>query len=158
MYVFRSRTRCRPGIGFQGTGQVSDKDNGDQGAQDLVGYASTIVAAYVGNNTVAADELPDLIRLVHASLLAVAGGESGAPQPKPAVPVAKSISDNFLICLEDGKKFKSLKRHLRTAYDMSPEEYRAKWDLPADYPMVAPGYSRQRSKLAKKMGLGRGDK
>jgi predicted transcriptional regulator len=86
------------------------------------------------------------------------GNDTQPQQPKPAVPVAKSVSDNFLICLEDGKKFKSLKRHLRTSYDMSPEEYRAKWDLPADYPMVAPGYSRQRSKLAKKMGLGRADK
>ncbi|HAE28907.1 MAG TPA: transcriptional regulator [Hyphomonas adhaerens] len=124
----------------------------------MVGYASKIVAAYVGNNTVASDDLPDLIRLVHDSLSAVAGSEADKPQLKPAVPVAKSISDNFLICLEDGKKFKSLKRHLRTSYDMSPEEYRAKWHLPSDYPMVAPGYSRQRSKLAKKMGLGRADK
>ena len=129
-----------------------------RGRQDLVEHASKIVAAYVGNNTVASDELPDLIRLVHQSLSSVAGGEPAVPQPTPAVPVAKSVSDNFLICLEDGKKFKSLKRHLRTSYDMSPEEYRAKWDLPADYPMVAPGYSRQRSKLAKKMGLGRADK
>jgi predicted transcriptional regulator len=137
---------------------VSEASTGTQGRYDLVEYAASIVAAYVGNNTVAAEELPDLIRLVHASLSDVAGGETVADQPKPAVPVEKSISDNFLTCLEDGKKFKSLKRHLRTAYDMSPEEYRAKWDLPADYPMVAPGYSRQRSKLAKKMGLGRADK
>ncbi len=79
-------------------------------------------------------------------------------EPKPAVTVTKSVSDTFLVCLEDGKKFKSLKRHLRTSYDMSPEEYREKWGLPADYPMVAPGYSRQRSQLAKKMGLGRTDK
>ena len=129
-----------------------------QGQQDLVAYASRIVAAYVGNNTVASADLPDLIRLVHKSLSDVAGGEPKVQAPKPAVSVAKSVSDNFLICLEDGKKFKSLKRHLRTAYDMSPEDYRAKWGLPADYPMVAPGYSRQRSKLAKKMGLGRAEK
>tara|TARA_B100000614_G_scaffold251142_1_gene262318 strand:+ start:3509 stop:3922 length:414 start_codon:yes stop_codon:yes gene_type:complete len=137
---------------------VSDTNKGEQDQPGLVGYASKIVAAYVGNNTVASDDLPDLIRLVHDSLSAVAGSEADKPQLKPAVPVAKSISDNFLICLEDGKKFKSLKRHLRTSYDMSPEEYRAKWHLPSDYPMVAPGYSRQRSKLAKKMGLGRADK
>ncbi|KCZ85797.1 MULTISPECIES: MucR family transcriptional regulator [Hyphomonas] len=137
---------------------MSDTNKGEQDQPGLVGYASKIVAAYVGNNTVASDDLPDLIRLVHDSLSAVAGSEADKPQLKPAVPVAKSISDNFLICLEDGKKFKSLKRHLRTSYDMSPEEYRAKWHLPSDYPMVAPGYSRQRSKLAKKMGLGRADK
>ena len=137
---------------------MSEENVEARGRQDLVEHASRIVAAYVGNNTVASDELPDLIRLVHQSLSSVAGGEPASPQPTPAVPVAKSVSDNFLICLEDGKKFKSLKRHLRTSYDMSPEEYRAKWDLPADYPMVAPGYSRQRSKLAKKMGLGRADK
>lgn len=137
---------------------MSDINKGEQDQPGLVGYASKIVAAYVGNNTIASDDLPDLIRLVHDSLSAVAGSEADKPQLKPAVPVAKSISDNFLICLEDGKKFKSLKRHLRTSYDMSPEEYRAKWNLPSDYPMVAPGYSRQRSKLAKKMGLGRADK
>ena len=123
---------------------MSDTNKGEQDQPGLVGYASKIVAAYVGNNTVASDDLPDLIRLVHDSLSAVAGSEADKPQLKPAVPVAKSISDNFLICLEDGKKFKSLKR--------------AKWHLPSDYPMVAPGYSRQRSKLAKKMGLGRADK
>ncbi|WP_321491205.1 MucR family transcriptional regulator [uncultured Hyphomonas sp.] len=138
---------------------MSDTNTVEQeGPQDLVAHASRIVAAYVGNNTVASADLPDLIRLVHRSLADVAGGEPQPHEPKPAVPVAKSVSDNFLICLEDGKKFKSLKRHLRTAYDMTPEEYRAKWNLPADYPMVAPGYSRQRSKLAKKMGLGRAEK
>lgn len=137
---------------------MSEAKSDAQGRPELVEHASKIVAAYVGNNTVAPDELPDPIRLVHQSLTSVAEGESAVPQPKPAVPVGKSVSDNFLICLEDGKKFKSLKRHLRTSYDMSPEDYRAKWDLPADYPMVAPGYSRQRSKLAKKMGLGKADK
>ena len=137
---------------------MSDTNKGEQDQPGLVGYASKIVAAYVGNNTVASDDLPDLIRLVHDSLSAVAGSEADKPQLKPAVPVAKSISDNFLICLEDGKKFKSLKRHLRTSYDMSPEEYRAKWHLPSDYPMVAPNYAAARSELAKKMGLGKADK
>lgn len=144
--------------GLQGMGQVSDFQSNKQDQNERVGHAARIVAAYVGNNAVAPDDLPDLIRLVHRALGAVAGGEPAVPALKPAVPVEKSVSDNFLICLEDGKKFKSLKRHLRTSYDLSPEEYRAKWDLPADYPMVAPGYSRQRSKLAKKMGLGRPDK
>ena len=134
---------------------MSDTNKGEQDQPGLVGYASKIVAAYVGNNTVASDDLPDLIRLVHDSLSAVAGSEADKPQLKPAVPVAKSISDNFLICLEDGKKFKSLKRHLRTSYDMSPEEYRARWNLPADYPMVAPNYAEKRRELAKKIGLGR---
>lgn len=127
-------------------------------ANVMVEHAARIVAAYVGNNPVKADDLPELIRLVHRSLLDVADTDVPDEQLKPAVAVEKSVSDNFLVCLEDGKKFKSLKRHLRTSYDMSPEEYRAKWGLPADYPMVAPGYSRQRSKLAKKMGLGRADK
>lgn len=137
---------------------MSDTSVGDPASRDLIAYASRIVAAYVGNNTVDSKDLPELIRLVHGSLAGLANGESEEDLPKPAVPVKKSVSEQFLICLEDGKKFKSLKRHLRTAYDMTPEEYREKWDLPADYPMVAPGYSRQRSKLAKKMGLGRTDK
>ncbi len=121
----------------------------------LIELASDIVAAYVGNNSVSSDDLPQLIRTVHASLLSLAEGEDEKAVQKPAVPVRKSIGEDFLVCLEDGKKFKSLKRHLRTKYDMTPEEYRDKWGLPADYPMVAPGYSRQRSKLAKQMGLGR---
>lgn len=137
---------------------MPDFETNKQDQDKLVGHAARIVAAYVGNNVVAPDDLPDLIRLVHGALSAVADGPPNVQPPKPVVPVGKSVSDNFLICLEDGKKFKSLKRHLRTSYDMSPEEYRAKWNLPADYPMVAPGYSRQRSKLAKKMGLGRPEK
>ncbi|KJS24433.1 MAG: hypothetical protein VR75_15080 [Hyphomonadaceae bacterium BRH_c29] len=126
--------------------------------QSVITCAAQIVASYVGNNTVASDELPDLIRLVHGALSGLGERVARLDEPKPAVPVTKSVSDTFLVCLEDGKKFKSLKRHLRTSYDMSPEEYREKWGLPADYPMVAPGYSRQRSQLAKKMGLGRTDK
>lgn len=122
----------------------------------LIELATEIIAAYVGNNPVNAQELPDLIRNVHSSLSTLVDGESEKTKQKPAVSVKKSIGEEYLICLEDGKKFKSLKRHLRTKYDMSPEEYREKWSLPADYPMVAPGYSRQRSKLAKEMGLGKG--
>lgn len=122
----------------------------------LIELATEIVAAYVGNNTVQTQDLPDLIRNVHGSLASLVEGEADRSRPKPAIPIKKSIGEDYLICLEDGKKFKSLKRHLRTKYDMSPEEYREKWGLPHDYPMVAPGYSRQRSMLAKKMGLGKG--
>ena len=140
-------------------GDVPEEKSAERNqANVVVEHAARIVAAYVGNNPVKAEDLPALIRLVHKSLLDVADTDVPDVQLKPAVAVEKSVSDNFLVCLEDGKKFKSLKRHLRTSYDMSPEEYRAKWGLPADYPMVAPGYSRQRSKLAKKMGLGRADK
>jgi predicted transcriptional regulator len=121
-----------------------------------VAFATGIVSAYVRNNTLQTNELPDLIRSVHAALMDLSRPASAAPEaPRPAVPVKKSIYKDYLICLEDGLKFKSLKRHLRSKYGMSPEEYRAKWGLPADYPMVAPGYSEKRSKLAKKMGLGR---
>lgn len=123
---------------------------------NLVDLAADIVSAYVGNNTVAAADLPDLINEIHMALQQTATG-SNEPEPeplKPAVPVKKSITPDYIICLEDGKKFKSLKRHLRTHYDMTPEEYRGKWGLDANYPMVAPNYAAARSELAKKMGLG----
>lgn len=125
---------------------------------DLLDMTAGIVSAYVGNNTVAATDLPALIRQVHSALAAVGDPAEAAPAaPKePAVPVKRSISPDHLVCLEDGRKFKSLKRHLRTKYDMSPEEYRAKWNLPKDYPMVAPNYAKARSELAKSMGLGQG--
>lgn len=125
---------------------------------ELLEMTADIVSAYVGNNTVSADALTSLIANIHAAL---AGVTLPAPEPEPepkepAVPVRKSINPDFLICLEDGRKFKSLKRHLRTKYDISPEEYRAKWNLPKDYPMVAPNYAKARSELAKQMGLGQG--
>ena len=125
---------------------------------ELLEMTADIVSAYVGNNSVAANDLPSLISNIHAALSQVSTGVVEAePEPKePAVPIRKSISPDFLICLEDGRKFKSLKRHLRTKYDMSPEEYRAKWGLPKDYPMVAPNYAKARSDLAKQMGLGQG--
>jgi predicted transcriptional regulator len=118
--------------------------------------ASDIVSAYVSNNTVVAADLPALIADVHQALKKAAGveGEAQQEQAKPAVPVKRSITPDYIICLEDGKKFKSLKRHLRTHYNLSPEEYREKWRLPPDYPMVAPNYAKARSDLAKKMGLG----
>jgi predicted transcriptional regulator len=116
-----------------------------------------IVSAFVSNNSVPASELPSLIQAVHSSLGKIAVGGTAEPvqEPKaPAVPIKKSVTDDFIICLEDGKKFKSLKRHLSTAYGMTPDEYRAKWSLSRDYPMVAPAYATARSALAKQMGLG----
>ncbi|WP_297509359.1 MucR family transcriptional regulator [uncultured Caulobacter sp.] len=125
---------------------------------DLIEMTAGIVSAYVGNNMVATADLPALIKQVHAALTTVgAPAAEPAQAPKePAVPIKKSVTPDFLICLEDGRKFKSLKRHLRTKYDMTPEEYRAKWGLPKDYPMVAPNYAEARSSLAKQMGLGQG--
>lgn len=125
----------------------------------LVALTADIVAAYVGNNTVAQADLPKLIASIYQSLAAATHGSAEAkpaetPELKPAVPVRKSITPDYIICLEDGKKFKSLKRHLRTHYDLSPEQYREKWGLPVDYPMVAPNYAEARSSLAKKIGLG----
>lgn len=125
---------------------------------DLLDMTAGIVSAYVGNNTVTATDVPALIRQVHSALSAIGGPVEAAPAAprEPAVPVKRSIAADHLVCLEDGRKFKSLKRHLRTKYDMSPEEYRAKWNLPKDYPMVAPNYAKARSELAKSMGLGQG--
>ena len=125
---------------------------------ELLEMTADIVSAYVGNNSVSANDLPSLISNIHAALSQVSTGvvEVEPEVKEPAVPIRKSISPDFLICLEDGRKFKSLKRHLRTKYDMSPEEYRAKWGLAKDYPMVAPNYAKARSDLAKQMGFGQG--
>jgi predicted transcriptional regulator len=124
----------------------------------VIEMAADIVSAYVGKNAVQPDQLPEIIRQVHGALTSVGSGASDAPPAKlePAVPIRKSIQPDHLICLEDGRKFKSLKRHLRTKYDLSPDEYRQKWGLPRDYPMVAPSYAASRSELAKSMGLGQG--
>lgn len=127
-------------------------------AEDLLKLASDIVSAYVSNNPIPAADLPNMIRSVHATLggLASEGGSEGIPGGhKPAVPVKKSITPDYIICLEDGKKLKMLKRYLRSNYGLTPEDYRAKWGLPADYPMVAPNYAAKRSEFAKKIGLGR---
>ncbi len=123
---------------------------------DYIALTAEIVSAYVSNNTVASGDIPALINQIHGALLRVSGGDVPLSSEllKPAVPVKKSINPDFIVCLEDGKKFKSLKRHLRTQYGMSPEQYREKWSLPADYPMVAPNYAAARSQLAKQMGLG----
>lgn len=125
-------------------------------AAKFIDQTADIVSAYLSNNTVAADDIADLIDRVHAALVRVSGGpgELSADHPKPAISVKRSITPDYLVCLEDGKKFKSLKRHLRTQYNMTPEQYREKWGLPADYPMVAPNYAQARSHLAKQMGLG----
>jgi predicted transcriptional regulator len=125
---------------------------------EIIEMTADIVSAYVGNNAVGAAELPALIQAVHGALKGVSTAmEPVEAAPKePAVPIKRSVTPEFLICLEDGRKFKSLKRHLRTKYNMSPEDYRAKWGLPKDYPMVAPNYAKARSDLAKQMGLGQG--
>jgi predicted transcriptional regulator len=123
---------------------------------NFIELTADIVSAYVSNNSVPAAELPVLLNTVYAALSKVTQGRQEQPEAvlTPAVPVKKSITPDYLICLDDGKKFKSLKRHLRTTYDMTPEQYRAKWGLPVDYPMVAPNYAKARSELAKTMGLG----
>jgi predicted transcriptional regulator len=125
--------------------------------ETLIESTVEIVAAYVERNPIAPDALPSLISSVFNSLKGLGGAEP-PPEPKelvPAVPVKKSVTNDFIICLEDGKRFKSLKRHLRTAYNLTPDEYRTKWGLAADYPMVAPAYAASRSELAKRIGLGR---
>jgi predicted transcriptional regulator len=125
-------------------------------AKNFIDLTATIVSAYVSNNPTPASDIPALIGQIHAALLRVSTGRAELPlEPaKPAVPIKKSMTADYLICLEDGKRFKSLKRHLRTQYGMTPEQYRDKWSLPPDYPMVAPNYAVARSQLAKKMGLG----
>jgi len=124
---------------------------------NLTSWTADIVSAYVAHNVISGEKLPDFIGSVYAALskASTQGGEPPKVEVKPAVPVKKSVTPEYIICLEDGKKFKSLKRHLRTHYDMSPEEYREKWGLARDYPMVAPAYAAARSHLAKSMGLGR---
>ncbi len=126
------------------------KSQNDTSPLNLV---SELVSAYVSKNSLSPSELPQLINTVHEALRMPE--QAAASVPKPAVPIKKSIRPDYVICLEDGKKLKMLKRHLRTAYDMSPDEYRQKWGLASDYPMVAPNYAAKRSELAKKIGLGR---
>ena len=128
----------------------------DAAGKNPMELTANIVSAYLSNNPTQASEIPNLISQVHSALLRVSSGRSETPaEPaKPAVSLKKSINPDYLVCLEDGKRFKSLKRHLRSQYNMTPEQYRDKWGLPADYPMVAPNYAVARSQLAKKMGLG----
>lgn len=129
---------------------------------ELLSMTADIVAAYASHNQMARTELTDLITSIHGTLSGLSGGTAGAEEesaletpPSPAVPIDQSVTEDAIICLEDGKSFKTLKRHLRTSYDMSPEEYRTRWGLSKDYPMVAPSYSKRRADTAKKIGLGR---
>jgi predicted transcriptional regulator len=126
--------------------------------EELLRMTADVVAAYVSNNALPTGQLAEVISAVYQSLKALEGrgGDQKSEPLKPAVPIRKSITPDYLICLEDGKKLKMLKRHLRSTYDMTPDDYRQKWGLPADYPMVAPNYAQQRSAFAKKIGLGRG--
>ncbi|HYG26238.1 MAG TPA: MucR family transcriptional regulator [Caulobacteraceae bacterium] len=146
---------------------MSDISNGQSSArnsqgEDLLVYSADIVAAFVGQNRVPPEQLPELIRSVHQTLSSL-GGNAAAAAPsgeqarqKPAVPISKSVNNDYIVCLEDGAKLKMLKRYLRSRYDMSPEEYRRKWGLPPDYPMVAPAYAQRRSEFARQIGLGKG--
>jgi len=136
---------------------MSDTLRIDSPDSALLRMTADIVSAYVSKNVLAAQQIPDVINTVYNSL----AGLNGQPREviteplKPAVPIRKSVTPEFIVCLEDGKKLKMLKRHLRSTYNMSPDEYRARWGLPADYPMVAPNYAAQRSEFAKRIGLGR---
>ncbi len=128
------------------------------GSVEALRMTTDIVASFVANNKVSSDEIRELIRSVHRTLasLGATGAAVVAERPKPAAPINKSVHNDYIICLEDGKKLKMLKRYLRSTYNMSPDEYRKRWGLPADYPMVAPAYAARRSEFAKKIGLGKG--
>ena len=128
-----------------------------QSRRDLLEQTSRIVSAHVSNNTVSVGDLPELIRQVYRTLASLnEGPQTRLDRPVPAVPVRRSVMPDHIVCLEDGKKLKMLRRHLKTAYNMTPDEYRERWNLPADYPMVAPNYARRRSQLARQIGLGTG--
>ena len=126
-------------------------------AEDLIRMTTELAEAYLSNNNLAASQLPEVLKTIHGSLTALNAlqGQAEATPPTPAVPIKKSVTPDYIVCLDDGKKLKMLKRHLRTAYNLSPDEYRKRWGLPADYPMVAPNYAALRSAFAKKIGLGR---
>ena len=124
--------------------------------EELLRMTTDIVASFLTHNSVPAESVPDMIRSVHATMKDISGVEAKPePKAKPAVPISRSVTDDYIVCLEDGKKLKMLKRYLRSQFDMSPDDYRRKWGLPADYPMVAPNYSKRRSAFAKEIGLGR---
>ena len=123
--------------------------------EDLFSWTTQIISSHLRNNSVALSDLPDAIKNVYRSLESVAGTSAAPQDSRPAVSVRRSVTPEYIVCLEDGKKLKMLKRHLRTTYNLTPDEYRAKWGLAADYPMVAPNYAKQRSAFAKKIGLGK---
>ena len=142
---------------------MTDIENGETNGgvseiPDLLGYSADIVAAFVGQNKVSTDQLPEIIRSVHQTLATLGDAGPAAPTTpqKPAVPINKSVAHDYIVCLEDGAKLKMLKRYLRSRYNLSPEEYRRKWGLPPDYPMVAPAYAARRSEFARQIGLGKG--
>jgi predicted transcriptional regulator len=126
----------------------------DEQRQELLEHTTRIVGAHVANNPISASDVPGLIATVHETL-GTLGTEAAAPRPNPAVPIKQSVKPEYIVCLEDGKKQKMLKRHLKTAHGMTPDEYRERWGLPRDYPLVSPNYAKRRSALAKKIGLGR---
>jgi predicted transcriptional regulator len=137
---------------------MRDEDDAALPDGDALRMTADIVASFLRNHKVSPEELPGLIRSVHRTVESLAGGAAQRPEerPKPAVPVGKSIHHDYLVCLEDGKKLKMLKRYLRSTYSLSPDDYRQRWGLPADYPMVAPAYAARRSEFAKRIGLGKG--
>jgi predicted transcriptional regulator len=132
--------------------------NAELSSEDLLRLSAEIVAAYVSQNSIPAANIPELVRNVHGAISGLGSAQPAKPaeKQKPAVPVSRSVQDDYIVCLEDGKKLKMLKRYLRSRYDMSPEEYRRKWGLQPDYPMVAPAYAARRSDFAKQIGLGKG--
>ena len=123
--------------------------------EEMLRMTANVVSAYVGNNELPPTQIPDVIKTVYGSLTSLGRAGAGRDLPRPAVPVRKSITPDYIVCLEDGRKLKMLKRHLRTTYNMTVDDYRQKWGLPVDYPMVAPNYAKQRSAFAKRIGLGR---
>ncbi|MAZ91226.1 MAG: transcriptional regulator [Oceanicaulis sp.] len=138
---------------------MADDNFSEIDKEELLRMTTDVVASYLSHNSMPAEHVPDLIKSVHATMKDVSETTvKQEPKTKPAVAVSKSVSDDYIVCLEDGKKLKMLKRYLRSQYNMSPDDYRRKWNLPSDYPMVAPAYSRKRSQFAKDIGLGRGKK
>jgi len=131
------------------------QDTDKTSTEELLRMTTEVVAAYVSNNSLSVGQLSEVIRTIHGALIALDGAAAAAEPPTPAVPIGKSVTPDYIVCLEDGKKLKMLKRHLRSTYGLTPDQYRARWGLPADYPMVAPTYAAQRSAFAKKIGLGR---
>lgn len=134
---------------------MSNESASAMAEEEVLRMTTEVVSAYVGNNSLPASQIPDIIKTVHGSIASLNQAIEVKEAQKPAVSIRSSIKPDYIVCLEDGKKLKMLKRHLRTTYDLTPDEYRAKWGLPADYPMVAPNYAKQRSEFAKKIGLGR---
>ena len=137
---------------------ITQENTATMDDEDLLRLSSEVVASYVANNTVNSSVLPELIRSVHQSLAGLGKAEPARPaeKQKPAVPISRSVNDDYIVCLEDGKRLKMLKRYLRSKFNLSPDEYRRKWGLPPEYPMVAPAYATRRSEFAKKIGLGKG--